>query len=196
MSTPITLLGLCHVREVAEYCPAGVQGTVLGIAVDLSALPDFLRLFPGPYRAGVPSRSVPVGSDCASRRGAVSRGLAFSCLEKRVGVESGVWPSLPVGEAVRRRAGVGSGRRSSSARPSDRRLDHPSGLSSRYFGPAHELRVARNVVCWAEPLLGSRSMRDPGFMNPTGAPDPLGDSGRIVWGVLSAGVCPCFLVET
>ena len=25
---------------------------------------------------------------------------------------------------------------------------------------------------WAEPLLGSQSARDPGFMNPTGAPEP------------------------
>ena len=58
------------------YCPAGVQGTVLGIAVDLSALPYLLRLFPGPHRAGVLGGLVPVGSDCASWRGAVSRGLA------------------------------------------------------------------------------------------------------------------------
>ena len=29
---------------VWRYCPAGVQGTVLGIAVDLSALPYLLRL--------------------------------------------------------------------------------------------------------------------------------------------------------
>ena len=27
-----------------RYCPAGVQGTVLGIAVDLSVLPYLLRL--------------------------------------------------------------------------------------------------------------------------------------------------------
>ena len=44
MSTPTTLLG-----KVAGYCPAGVQGMVLCIAVDLSALPYFLRPFPGPY---------------------------------------------------------------------------------------------------------------------------------------------------
>ena len=33
-------------------------------------------------------------------------------------------------------------------------------------------------------------MRDPGFMNPTGAPEPLGDSSRIIWGIffLTAGV--------
>ena len=49
MSAPTTLLGFCHAREVAGYCPAGVHGMVLGIAFDLSALPYFLRLFPGPY---------------------------------------------------------------------------------------------------------------------------------------------------
>ena len=35
----------------------------------------------------------------------------------------------------------------------------------------------------AEPWCGSRSPRDPGFMNLTGAPEPLGDSGRIVRGI-------------
>jgi hypothetical protein len=32
---------------------------------------------------------------------------------------------------------------------------------------------------------------DPGFMNPTGAPEPLGDLGRIVWGIfgLTEGAC-------
>ena len=90
MSAPTTMLGFCHAREVTGYCPVDVQGTVLGIAVDLSALPYFLRPFPGPYRAGIPGRSVPVGSDCASRRGAVSIGSVFSRLEKRVGVGSGV----------------------------------------------------------------------------------------------------------
>ena len=41
-------------REVAWYCPAGVHGTVLGIAVDLSALPYFLRPFPGSLPSGSP----------------------------------------------------------------------------------------------------------------------------------------------
>ena len=104
-----------------RYCPAGVQGTVLGITVDLSALPYFLRLFPGPHRAGVPGRLVPVGSDCASRRRAVSRGWAHPLSETRVGVESGVWLGLFVGEAVRRRVGGGSERCSSLVRPSGRR---------------------------------------------------------------------------
>ena len=45
----------------------------------------------------------------------------------------------------------------------------------------------------AEPWHGSRSPRDPGFMNPTGAPEQSGDSGRIVQGifVLPAGVREC-----
>ena len=168
--------------------PGRSQGTVLQVyrvwslvfAVDLSALPYPLCPFPGPYRAGVPSQLVPVGSDCASRRGVVSRGSVHPRSEKRVGVRK--WclarPSSRRGRpeagwrpkrALRseRRAEVGSGCRSSSARPSGQRLDHPSGLSSRYFGPAYELRVTRNIVYWAEPLLGSWSMRDPGFMNPT-----------------------------
>ena len=121
MSAPTTLLAFCHAREVTGYCPAGVQGTVIGITVDLGVLPYFLRLFPGPYRVGVPGRLVLVGSDCASRRGVVCRGSAHPRSEKRVGVGSGVWPGLPVGEAVRRRAGVGSKCCSSLVRPSGRR---------------------------------------------------------------------------
>ena len=70
---------------------------------DLCALPYFLCLFLGPYRAGVPGRLVPVSSDRASRRRAVSRGLVHPRLETRVGAKSGVWPGLPVGEAGRSR---------------------------------------------------------------------------------------------
>ena len=142
MLAPTTLL-----RKVRGYCSAGVQGMVLGIVVDLSALLYFLHPFPGPYRAGVPGRLVLVGSDCASWRGGVSKGSVHSRSEKRVGVVSGVWPGLPVGEAVRRWAGdrsersgrrggpaLENGRRSSSDRPSGRRLDRLSGLSFRYLG--------------------------------------------------------------
>ena len=82
ISASTTLLAFYHAREVAGYCPEGVQGMVLGIAVDLSALPYFLLPFPGPYRAGVLGRLVLVGSDCASRRGVVGRGPVFSRLEK------------------------------------------------------------------------------------------------------------------
>ena len=106
------------------YCSAIVQGT------DLSALPYLLHLFPGPHRAGVPGRLVPVGSNCASRRRDVSRGSVHPRLETQVRVESGV------GQAFwsERRARVGSERRSSLTRPSGRRLDRPSGLSFRYLG--------------------------------------------------------------
>ena len=76
MLAPTTLLAFCHVREVVEYYPAGIQGTFLGIVVDLSALPYFLHPFPSPYRAGVPGRLVLVGSDCARWRRAISRGSA------------------------------------------------------------------------------------------------------------------------
>ena len=83
------------------YYPIGVQGMVLGIAVDLSAPAHFL----GPYRVGVPGRLVTVGSDCASRRRAVSRGSAHPRSETQVRVGawrralSFPWPGLPVGEA-------------------------------------------------------------------------------------------------
>ena len=121
MSAPTTLLEFYHAREVIGYCHAGAQDMVLGITVDLSALPYFLRPFPGPYRAGVPDRLVPVGSYCTSQRRAVSRGSVHPRSETRVGVGSGVWPGLPVGEAVRRWTGVGSERCSFFVRHSDRR---------------------------------------------------------------------------
>ena len=76
MSVPTTLLELCHAREVAGYCPVGVQGTVLGIADDLGALSYLLCLFSGPYRAGVSGRLVLVGSNCVSQSRVVSRGSA------------------------------------------------------------------------------------------------------------------------
>ena len=110
MSAPTTLLEFCHARKVAGYCLVGVQGTILSIAVDLSALPYFLHPFLGPHQAGVPGRLVLVGSDCASWRRAVSRSLTHPQPKTRVIVRSGVWPSLLVGEAVRRWAGVGSER--------------------------------------------------------------------------------------
>ena len=134
------------------------QGTVLQVyrvwslvlRFDLCALPYFLCPFPGPYRAGVPGWLVLVGSDCASRRGAINRGSAHSWSEKRVRVGSGVWLGLLVretgqsqkralfllGQAFRseRRVGVGSERCSSLARPSGRRLDSPSSLLFRYLG--------------------------------------------------------------
>jgi len=97
------------VKEVAEYyfCRCTGYGPWY-CGFDLCALPYFLRSFPGPYRAGVPGRLVLVGYDRASRRRAVSRGLRIP--GRRRGLESGVvlWPGVPVGEAVRRRAGARS----------------------------------------------------------------------------------------
>ena len=177
MSAPTTLLEFYRVRRVVGYYPIGAQGMIVGIAVDLSALPYFFRSFSGPYRAGVPDRLVPVGSDCASRREAVSRGSPHSRSKKRVGVGSGVLarPSGRRGsrrgrpevgrcwkralfllrEAFRleRQAGVGSGRRSSSARPSGRRLDCPSGLSLMFLGwpmscASFATLSAGSSLCW------------------------------------------------
>ena len=146
---------------------------VLCLAVDLNALPYFLRPFPGPYRAGVPGRLIPVGSDCASRRGAISTGLVHSRSEKRVRVGSGAL-ARPSGRRDRpeagwrpkralrseRWAGVGSGCRSSSARPSGRRLGRLSGLSSRYFGRpmSYVLFATLSVgpsLCWEAGLGGT-----------------------------------------
>ena len=64
--------------------------------------------------------------------------------------------------------------------------------------PAYRFRLLGRPMsyvlsAWAEPWRGNRSPRDPGFMNPTGAPEPLGNSGRIVWGIsfLTAGAREC-----
>ena len=130
-------------------CPvgtAGVQGLALGITVDLSVLLYLLCPLPGPHRTGVPGLLVPVGSDCASRRRAVSRGSTHPRSE--------------------RRARVGREHCFSLARSSGRRLDRPSGLSFRYLGRPRSY-IVRNVVCWAELLLESRSIKYLGFMNPT-----------------------------
>ena len=48
---------------------------------DFYALPCFLCPFPSPYRASVPGRLVPVGSDCVSRRRAVSRVFGIPWLQ-------------------------------------------------------------------------------------------------------------------
>ena len=154
---------------------------ILGITVDLSALPCFLRPFPSPHRAGVPSRLVLVSSHYASRRRAVSRGSVRSRSEMRVeaGSERLSSSARPSGRRGRlesearpsgRRGGPeseASERRFSLARPSGRRLDRSSGPSLDFLGRPRSCASFAIVVCWAELLLGIRSMRDPGFMNPT-----------------------------
>ena len=59
------------------------QGTVLGIAVDLSALPYLLRLLPGPTPSRCPGRSFPVGPDHVGREREASKGPAYPRSEER-----------------------------------------------------------------------------------------------------------------
>jgi len=54
--------------------------------------------FLGPHRAGLPGLLVLVGSDCQSRRRAVSRGSVHPRSQTWVGVRSSVWLDLPVEE--------------------------------------------------------------------------------------------------
>ena len=132
-------------RRVLSCRCAGYGPCFLGIAVDLSALPYFLCPFPGPHQVGIPGQLVPIGSDFASRRRAISRGSVYPRSETRVedvgqsrkrclarpssrrGRPEASWRPR---RALRseRRAGVGSGCRSSSARSYSRRLDRPFGL--------------------------------------------------------------------
>ena len=88
MSAPTTLLGFCQAREVAGYCPAGVQGTVLGIAVNF----ECPALLSPSVSWSLPSgRPWSFGSQSAliALAGVVSR---VQCIrsKKRVGVGSGV----------------------------------------------------------------------------------------------------------
>jgi len=128
----------------------------------------FLRTSSGSYRTGVPNRMALVGSECADRRRAVSR-VPTSPGWRDAGSESEValWarPFDRIGrlEVAGGRSecsdqsggpkGSTSGRRSFRSRPSGRRLSRPSGLLY--------------LDSWAEPWRGSRSSRDPGFMNLT-----------------------------
>ena len=135
-------------------------------------------MYPCPDRAGVPGRLIPVGSDRASRRRAVSRGWAYPRSES-VGSESEVvfGPGLPIGEAVRRRlesevsalvGEVGQSSRRAGAVPPWLDLlvgDWTTLLACcfRLLGrPMSYVLSAR-----AKPWRGIRSPRDPGFMNPT-----------------------------
>ena len=106
-----------------------------------------------------------------------------SRLEKRIGVKSGVWLGLPVGEVVRRRAGDRNERSGRRGGPESEAGVVPlwPGLPVgdwiallacrfRYLGRPKSCALLRNVVCWAEPLLGAQSMRYPGFMNPIVTP--------------------------
>jgi len=179
MSAPTTLLEFCHARKVVGYYPVGAQGTVLGIAVDLSALPCFLRLFHSPYRVGVSGRLVTVGSDLRQSERSCKQGFGASpvgeagrsrkwCLARpsgRRGRPEAGW--RPKG-ALRseRRARVGSGHRSSSARPFGRGSDRSSDLSFRYLGRPKSLCVVRNVICWSKPFAGKPVHEGPRVYEP------------------------------
>ena len=97
-------LGGSAIEMVAtEYC--FTQGMVPGTVV-LTCEPclAFLRTSSGSYRAGIPGRMAPVGSECAGRRRAVSR-VPTSPGRRDAGseLEVGLGVGLPIEEAVRRR---------------------------------------------------------------------------------------------
>ena len=100
MSAPTILFVLGWLQSTV---PVGDRVWSLVSWFDLSALPCFLRSFPGPFWAGVPGRLVPVGSGCASRRRAVSRVFAYPGQRHGVRVGGSALPGLSVGETVRRR---------------------------------------------------------------------------------------------
>jgi hypothetical protein len=179
MSVPTTLFGFCHAREVVEYCFCRCTGYG----------PRYCGLTCAPYLTFsicflvLTERVSPVGwfqtsSWLWSRQSKKSSEEEFGaspvgdtgrsrkrCLARPFGQrgrpEAGWRPKR--GLRSERRARVRNGCHSSSARPSGRRLDCPSGLLFRYLGRPRSCALS----AWAEPLLGSRSARDPGFMNPT-----------------------------
>ena len=86
------------------------------------------------------------------------------------------WPGLPVGEVGRsRKRGllVGEAGRSQKRAPFLLGQAFRSEIGSpfwpvvRYLGRPRSCASFAIVVGWAELLLRSRSIRDPGFMNPT-----------------------------
>jgi hypothetical protein len=128
-----------------------------------SVLVDFTML------VGEESYAV-VGCIPGRRRGSESAALLARPSGRRGGSESEAsnvpWLGLPVREVGQsqkqgmfllsqafqseRRAKVGSGRHSSLARPSDRRLDHPSGLSLGFWaGPGFARHLQHHLLGWA-----------------------------------------------
>ena len=103
-------------------------------------------------------------------------------------------PGLPIEEAVRRRLESEASAPVGEVGQSSRRAgavpfcpDVPVGgwtALSAYCSRPLGWPMSCVLSVWAEPWRGSRSPRDPGFMNPTGAPEPPSDSGRIIWGIL------------
>ena len=151
--------------------------------------------------------SLPSGclwSDGPSRRRAVSR-LPMSPRSESQGQsrKQCFGPGLLIGETARRllvpraSASVRGGPKKLTSGRSFFRADLPVG--DRTILPAHCIlrplvRPMNNMLfSWAEPWRRSRSLRDPGFVNPTGAPEPPGNSSRIVQGtfVLPMGAREC-----
>ena len=116
------------------------QSTVLGITVDLSALPYLLCLLPGPTPSGRPQS---VGPDRIGRNRAMSKGPVYPRSEKgvRVGLRS------HLGQAFR--SGTGS-------------LSRPVIM---YLGRPRRMLSLRRLL--GRVLQESGSIEDPGFMNPT-----------------------------
>jgi len=87
------------VLQVRRAC----QGTVLGITVDLSALPYLLRLLLGPTPSRRPGRLFPVSPDCVGREREASKGPAYPRSEERGQSRTTIssWLGLSVGVATR-----------------------------------------------------------------------------------------------
>ena len=132
------------------------QGTVLGIAVDLSALPYLLRLLPGPTPSRRPGRSFPVGPDCVDQEREASKGPAYPRSEER-GRSRTVVPSQP---GLR----VGAPTRSPG-----RRCQSGTGSWSRaaivYLGRPRRVLSLRRLLGLV--LQGSRCIGNLEFMNRT-----------------------------
>ena len=124
-----------------RYCPAGVQDTVLGFTVDLSALPYLLRLFPRSSPSGRPRSVGPSWLRLRQLEKSCKQGFDAS----PVGDTGWIWRRC-FGQAFwsERRAGVGSERRSFLARPSDRRLDRPLGLSLGFWADSGVTRRSQH----------------------------------------------------
>ena len=78
------------------------QGIVLGITVDLSALPYLLRLLPGPTPSRRPGRSFPVGPDRVGREREASKDPTYPRSKERGRSRTVVppRPGLPVGDRI------------------------------------------------------------------------------------------------
>ena len=150
------------------------QGTVLGITVDLSTLPYLLRLLPGPTSSRHPGRSFLVGPNHVGRERETSKGPIYPRSEER----GRSWIMVPPQPGLLVRA---------PTRSPSRRCRSRTGSWSRpvivYLGWP---RCALSLRCLlGQVLQGSGSIRDPGFMNPTGAPKPHWGFCEAVKGLLS-----------